>query len=220
MKEKLIFGCSAMARRLFYNLKIEGYTTVAFIVDDNYWQQDQFCGLPLVPYSKMEKLFPPTEYEIFVTIGYTDMNSHRKQAIERMLELGYSLPNYIHPSVICDGVTFGVGNLLFPGSILDMDIQIGDGNIFIQGGFIAHDSKIGNYNFISGRVAIAGDVTVGNQNFLGLNCTVKNGVKIGDCCLVGASAYVTKDLKDGAVLIPSKSVLVRADSRDLISWVM
>lgn len=220
MEKKLIFGCSTMARRLFQNLKNDGCSVAAFVVDDAYCRQDQFCGLPLVPYSRMEKLFPPADYEAYVTIGYTDMNARRKEVTERLLALGYSLPNYVHSSVICDQVTMGMGNLFFPGSILDMDVKIGDGNIFVQGSFIAHDVSIGNYNFLSARVALAGDITVGNQNFFGLNCSVRNGVRIGDRCLMGASAYVARDLRDGRVLLPAKSILVRADSRDIINWVM
>lgn len=220
MKKNLIFGCSALGRRLFHNLKNEGHTTAAFVVDDNYCHQEQFYGLPLVPYSKMEKLFPPAEYEVYVAIGYTDMNAGRKKVMERLLERGYSLPNYIHPSVIRDGVTMGLGNLIFAGSILDMDAKIGDGNMLFQGVIISHDTKIGSYNYFSPSVALAGDITAGNQNFFGLNCSVKNGVRIGDCCLIGSSAYVSRDLKDGRVLLPAKSILVRADSRDIISWVI
>lgn len=208
MKGKLIFGCSALARRLFQNLENEGYYIAAFAADDNYCQQDRFCDRPLVPYSKMEELFPPKGYEVYVTIGYTDMNGKRKDAIERLLALGYSLPNYIHRSVIYDGVTMGIGNLVFAGSILDMDTQIGDGNMLLQGVLISHDIQMGDYNFFAPRAALAGDVTIGNQNFFGLNCSIKNGVKIGDRCLIGASAYAAQDLKDGSVLRASRSILL------------
>lgn len=219
MKGKLIFGCSALAHRLLYNLKNEGDTTTAFVVDDSYCDQDQFCGIPVVPYSKMEKLFPKTEYEVYVAIGYTGMNAGRKEVMERLFTLGYSLPNYVHRSVICDGVTMGVGNLLFHGSILDMDVQIGNGNIFYPGALISHDTQVGSYNFFAPRAALAGSITVGNQNFFGLNCSVKNGVRIGDYCLIGASAYAASDLKDGSVLVPSRSALLEADSGDIIKLV-
>lgn len=215
MKKKLIFGCSALARRLFQNLKSEGYTTDAFVVDDNYCNQDQFCDVPLIPYSKMEELFPVTEYEAYVTIGYTGMNSKRKDVIERLLALGYSLPNYIHHSVICDSVTMGSGNLFFPGSIME-DIKIGNGNIFLTGVLISHDAKIGSYNFFASRTTFSGNISTGNQNFFGLNCSIKDGVKIGNRCFIGASAYVSQNLKDGNVLVPARSMLLEKDSSDII----
>lgn len=216
MKKKLIFGCSALARRLFHYLKNEGYTTTAFVVDDNYCDKGQYCGIPLVPYSQMEELFPGTEHETYVAIGYTDMNAGRKKVMERLLTLGYTLPNYVHRSVICDGVTMGVGNLLFPGAVLDMDVQIGDGNIFFPGALISHDTQVGSYNFFAPRAALAGDIIVGNQNFFGINCSVKNRVRIGDHCLIGAAAYAAGDLKDGSVLVPPRSTLLEKDSRDVI----
>lgn len=216
MKRKFIFGCSTLAQSLFYHLKNDGYTTVAFVVDDNYCDQDQFCGIPLVPYSKMEKLLPATEHEAYIAIGYTDMNAVRKEVMERLFALGYSLPNYIHHSVICENVTMGKGNLFFPGLILDLDVQIADGNIFFPGSLISHDAKIGNYNFFAPRTVLAGNVVIENQNFLGLNCSVKNGTRIGNSCFIGASAYVAQDLKDRSVIVPPRSTLLKKDCYDVM----
>lgn len=216
MKKKFIFGCTSLARRLFYNLKKDGYIISAFVVDDNYCGQDQFCAVPLVPYSKLEELFPIAEYEAYVAIGYTNMNVGRKEVMERLFAMGYSLPNYIHQSVVCDGATMGEGNLIFAGSILDLDVQIGSGNIFFPGVLISHDAQIGNYNFFAPRAVLAGDISVGNQNFFGLNCSIKNEVKIGNSCFIGASAYVTQDLIDRSVLVPSRSTLLEKDSDDVM----
>lgn len=220
VKKKLIFGCSALARRLFYSFKIEREPISAFVADDNYCDKGHFCGIPLVQYSKMEESFPAAEYEAYIAIGYSDMNAGRKKVMERLSALGYSLPNYIHPSAICTAVIMGVGNLIFAGSVLDMDVQIGDGNILFPGVMISHDTKIGSYNFFAPRATLAGDITIGKQNFFGLNCSVKNGVEIGDRCLIGASAYTTHDLKDGSVLAAPKSTLLERNSIDIIKSVV
>lgn len=219
MSRNFIFGCTSLARRLFYSLKNDGYITDAFVVDDKYCDQDQFCGISLAPYSKVEKLFPATEYDAYVAVGYTSMNAVRKEVIERLLALGYSLPNYIHRSAICENVTIGKGNLLFPGSFFDLDIQIGDGNVFFPGVLISHDAKINNYNFFAPRATLAGGITVGSQNFFGLNCSVGNGIKIGDSCFIGASAYAAHDLNDRDVLVPPRSTLMEKDSYDVMrNW--
>lgn len=56
MKEKIIFGCSALARRLFHDRKNGGHIATVFVVDDSYCDKDQFCSIPLVSYSKMGKI--------------------------------------------------------------------------------------------------------------------------------------------------------------------
>lgn len=219
MSRNFIFGCTSLARRLFYSLKNDGYITDAFVVDDDYCNQDQFCSIPIVPYSKISQLFPATEYEAYIAIGYTDMNARRKEIMERLLIVGYSLPNYVHHSVICDGVSMGFGNLIFPGTVLDMDVKIGNGNILFPGVLISHDTKINNYNFFAPRATLAGDVTVGSQSFFGLNCSIRNGIKVGDACFIGASAYAAHDLKDRSVLVPPRSTFLEKDSYDVMrNW--
>ena len=207
---------------LFYHLKNEGNTPEAFVLDDIYCNCDRFCGIPLVPYSRISELFPAADYEAYVAIGYSEMNEVRKNITERLLSDGYSLPNYIHPSVINDSAIIGIGNLIFAGSIIDLHTQIGNGNIFYPGVMVSHDVKIGNYNFFASRSVLAGNIIIKNQCFFGLNCSVKNGIKIGDSCLAGASAYVSRNLKDGDVLLPPKSILLEKEngSKEMIKLVM
>lgn len=222
MKKTFIFGCSSLGEMLFYHLKNEGHMPEAFVLDDAYCNCDQFCGIPLIPYSKISKLLPAVDYEAYVAIGYSEMNEVRKNVTERLLAGGYSLPNYIHPSVINDSTAIGTGNLIFAGSIIDLYTEIGNSNIFYPGVMVSHDVKIGDYNFFASRSVLAGNIIIENQCFLGLNCSVKNSVKIGNNCLVGASAYVSRNLKDNSVLLPPKSVLLEKEngSKEMIKLVM
>lgn len=219
-KEVFIFGIGALGKLLFAYLQDEGITPAAFVVDDPYCHGEKYFDIPVVPYSKMSELLPAEEYAAYVAVGYGRMNAVRRDVSCRLLRAGYDLPNYIHPSAIDLSVDKGVGNLIFPGTILDAYARIGDGNIFYPCTTVAHDAELGSYNFFAPRAALAGDVTVGDRCFLGLNCSVKNGVRIGDRCLIGASAYAAHDLEAGSVLVPSRSVLLEADSEEMIKKVM
>lgn len=219
-QKTFIFGITALGKILFYHLRNEGHPPDAFVLDDAFCDCSAFSGMPVIPYSQTAKYLPPEDYAAYVAIGYTGMNAARKAVSRRLVSAGYCLPNYIHPSVINYSAEMGMGNLIFPGVILDVDTRIGDGNIFYPGAMISHDVKLGSYNFFAPRAALAGDITAGDRCFFGLNCSVRNNVRIGDCCLLGASAYAAHDLKRGSVLVPSRSVLLEKDSEEMIKKVM
>ena len=220
MKKSFIFGCTSLGRVLFHYLSKEGRAPNAFVVDDAYRKADSFFGLPLIPSSALREACPPEEYEAYVAIGYTNMNAVREKTMRGLRSEGYELPNFIHSSVIREFESIGVGNLVFPGVILDAFTQLGDGNVLYPGGMVSHDTIIGSYNFFAPRAALAGDVAVGNRCFFGLNCTVKNEVRIEDRCLIGAGAYVNRSLAPGSVLVPPRSVLLDRDSEEAIRGVI
>lgn len=219
-KKTFIFGIGPLGKLLLYYLRREGRTPAAFVIDDAYCDREAYCDIPVVPYSKILEDLPAEEYAAYVAIGYGGMNAARRDVSRRLLQAGYSLPNYIHPAAIDFTENMGVGNLIFPGTILDAYTEIGDGNIFYPGSMIAHDVKLGNYYFFAPRAVLAGGIMVGDQCFFGLNCSVKNGIRIEDRCLLGASAYAAHDLKKGSVLVPAQSILLGSDSEATIKKVM
>ena len=56
-----------------------------------YIEEDEFCGLPIVPIESVSSKFPPNDFSAFVAIGYNKMNSVRAELCERMLDFGYTL---------------------------------------------------------------------------------------------------------------------------------
>jgi sugar O-acyltransferase (sialic acid O-acetyltransferase NeuD family) len=218
--DSFIFGAGDLARVLLNYLQREDRAPVGFVVDDAWHKSESFCGLPLVPFSEMKDRFPPDRFFAYTAIGYGKMNLGRKEAILRLREVGYCLPNYIHPSVLNACASIGEGNLFFPGVILDAYTEIGDGNVFYPSVLIAHDCKVGSYNFFAPRSALAGDITVGDRCFFGLNSSVKNGLHIADRCFVGATAFAASDLPAGSVLAAPRSVLLDKDSETIIEKVM
>lgn len=216
----IIFGAGALARVLAFHMRREGREPEAFVVDDAWWKEDTFCGLPLIPFSRMKSCFPPDRYEAFAAVGYSRLNADRRDVFRRLRGLGYRLPNYVHSSVLNACAAMGEGNLVFPGVILDAFSKIGNGNVFYPSVLLAHDSKVGDFCFFAPRAVLAGDIEVGDRCFFGLNCSVKNGIRIGDRCFIGAGAYAASDLAEGSVLAAPRSVLLEKDSETIIEKVM
>ncbi len=69
MEKVVIFGTSAAATLSYFCLTHDSpYEVVGFTVDQNYIKEDNFHGLPVVPFEDIETLFPPNAYKMLVAI--------------------------------------------------------------------------------------------------------------------------------------------------------
>ena len=71
MEKIIIFGTSQLASLAhFYFEHDSPHEVVAFTVDKNYITDDNYRGLPVVPFEEIEKFFPPSEYKMFLPISF------------------------------------------------------------------------------------------------------------------------------------------------------
>ena len=93
-RELIIFGTGPQARlaRRFFDAD-SSFDVVAFTADEEFLEADSFDNLPCVPFEKATSIFPPESFDLFVAIGYTDMNRLRQEKYEQALARGYSLPS-------------------------------------------------------------------------------------------------------------------------------
>lgn len=214
---KFIFGKATLAKILAKLLLESNITPEAFVVDDTYFvPNEEYFGIPVISQSTFVKICPPCEGEIFVTVGYSNMNHNRKIICEKFMGLGYKLGTYVHPSALIDSDSkIGGGSLIFQLVEIDAFSNIGIGNILLPKVHISHEAKIGDYNYFGPCACFCGNVTLGNQCFIGANACIKNGVKIYDKCLVGASSYVAHDLEEERVIVPERSVILNKKSSEI-----
>lgn len=159
----------------------------------------------MVYFENLENMFPPSQYSVFICIGYSNMNAGRKDAYQRIIEKGYQVSTYIHPTALVQTEDIGEGCLVFENVTIGAYCSVGVGNIFYPCSHVAHHTHIGDFNFFAVSCSVAGHVTVRNQCFLGNNCTTKNGIVLMDKTLVGASAYLAWDTAIGDVVVPPRS---------------
>lgn len=169
-------------------------------------------GLPVVPFEKIESVYPPDTYDMMFAIGYKRMNTVRKSRMEAAIAKGYRIASYIHPSALIQTNDIGIGNLIFENVTIGDKVHIGDGNIFYPVAHIAHDTSIGNYNFFTVSSVVAGNVEIGNCCVFGANSTIKNGICIADSTLVGAGAYISANTEEGSVYVPQRSFKLEGKS--------
>src|SRR5687768_15649840 len=98
MKELVIFGAGKIAEVVYYYAKHEcGFTVAAFTVDAAFAQGDGFDGLPLVPFEELQAKYPAEKYDLFIAVGYHDMNRLRQQKCTEAMAMGYHLVSIVSP---------------------------------------------------------------------------------------------------------------------------
>jgi sugar O-acyltransferase (sialic acid O-acetyltransferase NeuD family) len=212
MKKALIFGTNDFAELLYFHLRkdVNASTEVcAFTISQRYYSSSEFCGLPVFPFEEICDNFPPSEYGIFVCVGYKDMNENRRKIFGTITEKGYDVLSFIHPTAQMNALYIGKGTIIMPNVVIGEYCTVGNGNIFYHGSIIAHHSHIGNFNFFAINSCVSGHVTINDGCFFGANSTIRNSVTIANQTLVGANAYVDKDTKPQCVIVPSRSKILK-----------
>lgn len=136
------------------------------------------------------------ETSVFIGIGYNDL-PQRNERYSACKELGFRLPNLIHPSAILESnVQVGEGNFIHAGAIIDQSVSIGNINYIDIGCLVSHENQIGNNNFLTAGTTTAGFVKIGNNNFIGMNATIVDEVNIGNNNFINANSLVTRNITD------------------------
>lgn len=197
-KKLVIFGTRIYAEMVWdYFTHDSDYEVVAFTVDKQYMTDDTFCGLPVVPFEKVETLYPPDEYHMHIAIVYGDLNRLRERKYLEAKQKNYTLANYISShAFVWHNVRMGDNCFIFEHNTVQPSVTIGNGVILWSGNHIAHHTIIGDYSFITSHVVLAGFCEVGRNCFLGGNVCMRDQIKIGNYCWVGHGAVLNNDIPD------------------------
>ena len=96
MEKIVLFGNASMAKSIYSVLNYDPrYKVVAFTVDREYITEDTLFGLPVVPFTDVESIYPPDEYKMRITVGYVKVNKLRAERYFQAKEMGYQLVSYI-----------------------------------------------------------------------------------------------------------------------------
>lgn len=218
MKEIIIFGIGKIADVIQYYMREESNLPVkAFTADKGYITEESFNGLPVIPFENIEKSHPPEQYDMFIAVGYQDLNALREEKMKKAAEKGYHLISYIHPqSFIPRDLQYGQNCFIMSNVNIHPRVKLED-NVFIwSGAMIGHHSNIGSHNWFTSAVNIGGNVTIGKNCFFAMNATVGHSVKLGNEIFIGANALVTKDMDDGKVIIAESHKPIKLNSRQFL----
>jgi sugar O-acyltransferase (sialic acid O-acetyltransferase NeuD family) len=201
-KKLIIFGTGQIAQLAYYYFSSDSeYSIQGFSVDKEYIESDDFFGLPVIAFEEIQASFPPEDYEMFIALSYSEVNSIRKKKYFAAKEKGYKLASYISSrATILNNMSIGDNCFILENNTIQPFVSIGNNVTLWSGNHIGHHSAICDHVFIASHVVVSGGVHIGSQSFLGVNATLINNISIGDGCVIGAGALVNSNVESHLVI--------------------
>jgi len=197
-KPVIFFGISVFAKMLYIISKdMSNLNVVAFMADDEYCSDAEFCGLPIWKSSIIDSKMVE-QYDFLICVGYKNMRS--RQAIHnKLLERGCRFINFIHPTVtILPEVQMGTNNILLSNVTIENSTKIGNNNVFWTRTIVCHNALIGDHNFFAPNVTLAGNCVIGNLCFFGVATFIINNLTIKDETYLVAGSGLFINTKESA----------------------
>lgn len=200
----IIFGTGDIAElALSYFTHDSAYEVVAFTVDAEYATGDTFQGYPLIAFEQIVEQYEPTTHAMFIAIGYSGLNQHRKEKYLKAKKLGYPIASYIssRASVLNEGA-IGENCFILEDNTIQPFVTIGNNVVMWSGNHVGHHSTIHDHCFLTSHVVVSGGCTIHEQCFLGVNSTLRDRITLGARCLIGAGALILADAEpEGAYVV-------------------
>lgn len=220
MKKVIIFGVGENAQLLKYYLEHDEkykdeYTVLAFTLDSKYIESSSFLGLPLVEFERIEEVYPPSEYYLFIALGYTKMNSLREEKYLEGKKKGYKYINYISSKATVNYQEIGENNMIVDNNVIQPFVKIGNNNVFMGGGLIGHHSIIGNNCFFAGGANIAGKCIVEDNCFIGINSSIRDNITLKYKTLIGGGIYLNQSSDEYGVYVSNFCVKLSKKSTEI-----
>lgn len=217
MTRVVLYGNGPMARSVYYSFTHDSpYEVVGFTVDKEVMREETLFDLPVIPFEGVEDVFSPHEYQMFIAVGYIQVNQLRAQRYLDAKRKGYEFVSIVDPRALVDeNMKLGENCAIGVNAVIDSSVTIGNNVIVGAGSFVGHDTLIGDHCFIGDHVAIAGSVSIGEYSFLGTNCTIRNKITIARESVIGAGAVILKDTKEREVYIAAQAELLPITSDNL-----
>lgn len=214
-KSIIIFGTGQIAElAYFYFTHDTHYKVKGFTVDDDFVESPTFMGLPVIPFSQVDKVFPASRYDAFVALSYNRQNATREEKYLAMKSKGYEFTSYISSkATVWPGLQVGENCFILEDNTIQPYVEIADNVTLWSGNHIGHHSKVGAHAFVTSQVVISGGVEIGRNAFIGVNATVRDHIFIAPYSVIGAGACILESTEEGAVYKCEQTLGTRQNNR-------
>ena len=197
MQDLVIVGAGGNTRVILDMIALGGRYRVVGLLDDNPARVGEvMMGAPILgPRSKLRELWDQGLRLAVVGVGAAKSTALRRQICDEVRELGFELPNIIHPTaILAPSAALGSGLLVMAGVIVNPCARIEDDVLVNTGSLVEHDCVLEQGSFLAPGVKLAGGTRVGRGAFVGVGAISIQGIQIGEESLVAAGAVLTKDV--------------------------
>jgi sugar O-acyltransferase (sialic acid O-acetyltransferase NeuD family) len=217
MAKLILFGMGDIGRLAhYYFSRDSGHEVVAFTADSEYAKESSFLGLPVVDFEKINQVYPPADYKMFIALSYARMNQVRAAKYFRAKEMGYELVSYVSSrcTYLSDSPA-GDNCFILEDNTIQPFVQIGNNVTLWSGNHIGHDSIIEDHCFLASQIVVSGRVRIRPYCFVGVNVTLRNAITIAPHSLLGAGAIIMKDTIEHGVYVPNRTELFKKKSFEI-----
>lgn len=176
------------------------HEVVGFAVERPFLKNNEYLGLPVVPFEEIEQYFDPAEHKAFVAITYTQLNRVRARLYAAAKRKGYAMATYVSSrAFVWRNVVMGDNVFVFENNVIQHFSEIGNNVILWSGNHVGHRSVIEDHCYITSHVVISGFCRVQRFSFIGVNSTLADRVTIARDCFVGAGCVIARDTEPGKI---------------------
>jgi len=148
----------------------------------------------VIAFDEVTSRYPPASAELFIAIGYSDLNRHRAEKFHAAKAMGYRLAAYLSSrATVWPGFQLGENCFILEDNTIQPFTAVGADTIMWSGNHLGHHSQIGAHCFVAGHVMIAGAVRVGDFCFIGVQATLRDQIKVGERCIIGMNSVIMAD---------------------------
>lgn len=203
MKDKklIIFGAGILGHLAYeYFSKDSDYEVVCFTAQNEFITEKKFCNLPIVPFENIEDIYSPSEYSMYIALGWYKLNRNRTEFYNKAKEKGYKLASYISSKTfIWDDVEVGDNCFIMENCILQPKVKIGNNVTLWSGCCVEHFSEIENNVTLVSRVAVAGNTKIMENTFIGVNASIGDNLIIEKDNFIAMGSVVRKSTMENSV---------------------
>lgn len=179
-----------------------GIVDVGTIIGANKEAPKSVLGIPIIcDYSKLDVLYRKGIKNAINAVGFIDSHKERKMVFNKLIDIGFNLPNIIHRTAIIEpSVKLGSGNHILANSLIGSSSTIGDNSIINSGSVITHDVKIKNNVHITPGALIAGYVKISSNTIIGMGSTLHFKINIGSNVKIHNGSNIIGDIANNSII--------------------
>ena len=136
----------------------------------------------------------------------------RRRVVEKYRHSTVRFPTILSPMAMCSSrLSFGSGNLVCSGAIMEPDSVIQDFSIFNMGCTIGHETYVGSFVTVNPTAAISGCVTLESGCEIGAGAKIIQGLRIGEDTVVGAGSVIIRDCPPHCTVVGNPGRIIKRD---------
>ena len=207
MANVVIFGVLDTAELAWYYLTHDSaHTVVGFCINQEYLQEREFHGLPVVAFEDVENIYPPADFKFFAPMTGRKMNKNREKIYFEAKAKGYELISYVSSKATLFNNPIGDNCFILEDNTIQPFTKIGNNVVLWSGNHIGHHGDIKDHVFFTSQVVLSGHCVVESYSFFGVNATIRDYLHIAEGTLVGMAAAVTRNTEAWGVYVGNPAV--------------